>query len=273
MLSHLIFTLVVLIFYNAHNQNGTTVIDKDTKPLLRLSNTSTAFNVIPTFNVGAVFSGNTTFNSETKFTKGVNIQKPLSLSSGNYNTDTTQVLGQGSILMWNTVQSGGARTELVNVDPVSDGRGGFDFFNVKTGDTVSGTEPMLRLKKQGTYFNVNPLFNLGLSVAKGQQIWFANDKSTAALAIFSDENGDMMLGTQIENGANVRGVNGYYGKAAILTNSISAPKIIGQQFHGELSTPSSSSATCSAGDFKDDANYHYVCVATNKWKRVSLSDF
>ncbi|CAI3954339.1 unnamed protein product [Commensalibacter communis] len=40
-----------------------------------------------------------------------------------------------------------------------------------------------------------------------------------------------------------------------------------------LSTPSSSSAACTAGEFKDDINYHYVCVANNKWKRVALSDF
>lgn len=43
--------------------------------------------------------------------------------------------------------------------------------------------------------------------------------------------------------------------------------------HITLSTPSSSSATCTAGDIKDDANYHYVCVSANKWKRVALSDF
>jgi hypothetical protein len=40
-----------------------------------------------------------------------------------------------------------------------------------------------------------------------------------------------------------------------------------------LTTPSSSSATCTAGQFTDDANYHYVCVATNTWKRAALSSF
>ncbi|MDI2091207.1 hypothetical protein [Commensalibacter oyaizuii] len=50
--------------------------------------------------------------------------------------------------------------------------------------------------------------------------------------------------------------------------AISAPKII-----GNLSTPSSSTASCIAGEFKDDTNYHYVCVAKDKWKRVALSDF
>jgi len=40
-----------------------------------------------------------------------------------------------------------------------------------------------------------------------------------------------------------------------------------------LATPSSSASPCVAGQFTDDANYHYVCVATNTWKRVALSSF
>lgn len=49
--------------------------------------------------------------------------------------------------------------------------------------------------------------------------------------------------------------------------------ITATRFRGILSTPSSSSAPCSEGEFADDANYHYVCVSANKWKRVALSDF
>ncbi|MFT8346620.1 hypothetical protein [Gluconobacter oxydans] len=45
------------------------------------------------------------------------------------------------------------------------------------------------------------------------------------------------------------------------------------QYHENLYTPSSSTASCTAGDFVDDANYHYVCVADNSWKRVALSTF
>jgi hypothetical protein len=40
-----------------------------------------------------------------------------------------------------------------------------------------------------------------------------------------------------------------------------------------LATPTNSSATCTAGQFGDDANYHYVCTATNTWKRAALSSF
>ncbi|CAI3932055.1 hypothetical protein [Commensalibacter papalotli (ex Botero et al. 2024)] len=58
-----------------------------------------------------------------------------------------------------------------------------------------------------------------------------------------------------------------------VSNQISASKFIGKSFQGQLSTPSSSTVSCNAGEFKDDTNYHYVCVAANKWKRVALSDF
>jgi hypothetical protein len=44
-------------------------------------------------------------------------------------------------------------------------------------------------------------------------------------------------------------------------------------FQETLSTPASSSAACTAGQFTDDANFHYVCTATNTWKRVALSTF
>jgi hypothetical protein len=40
-----------------------------------------------------------------------------------------------------------------------------------------------------------------------------------------------------------------------------------------LSTPRSSSAPCEVGQFSNDAEFHYVCVAENHWKRVALSDF
>lgn len=44
-------------------------------------------------------------------------------------------------------------------------------------------------------------------------------------------------------------------------------------FQETLTTPASSSAACSAGQFTDDASFHYVCTATNTWKRVALSTF
>jgi hypothetical protein len=40
-----------------------------------------------------------------------------------------------------------------------------------------------------------------------------------------------------------------------------------------LATPATSSDSCIAGDAWDDTNYHYVCVANNRIKRVALSAF
>jgi len=44
-------------------------------------------------------------------------------------------------------------------------------------------------------------------------------------------------------------------------------------FHLNLATPASSSAPCTAGQIGADANYIYVCVAANHWKRSALSSF
>lgn len=44
-------------------------------------------------------------------------------------------------------------------------------------------------------------------------------------------------------------------------------------FQQPLKTPPSSQAPCSAGQFMDDENFHYVCVGKNHWKRSALSDF
>jgi hypothetical protein len=47
----------------------------------------------------------------------------------------------------------------------------------------------------------------------------------------------------------------------------------GNRISFKLSTPASSSDTCVAGDEKHDANYIYICTATNTFKRATLSTF
>jgi hypothetical protein len=37
--------------------------------------------------------------------------------------------------------------------------------------------------------------------------------------------------------------------------------------------PKSSSSACTSGQFSFDADYYYVCVVANKWKRFALSNF
>ncbi|MFT8951127.1 MAG: hypothetical protein ABF979_02540 [Gluconobacter sp.] len=75
--------------------------------------------------------------------------------------------------------------------------------------------------------------------------------------------------------------NGFLRLAGIVTTGVStfggdtvtATTATAKAFRETLSTPSSSTADCTPGDFTDDANYHYVCVASNSWKRVELQSW
>lgn len=40
-----------------------------------------------------------------------------------------------------------------------------------------------------------------------------------------------------------------------------------------LTPPTSSSGSCSAGQFSFDSNYYYLCIGANTWKRAALSSF
>ena len=55
--------------------------------------------------------------------------------------------------------------------------------------------------------------------------------------------------------------------------TLSGNMAVAGRYNATLHTPASSSEACTAGDFTDDASYHYVCVAANTWKRVALSSF
>lgn len=145
------------------------------------------------------------------------------------------------------------------------------------GDTNQG----LCQEGDGTVnFAENVSLNNNTYVAPGKLISFKNDNNLHAVYLYTqksytnkqtgkqDIRGDLMIGTRVSGGGSIRGVNGYYGKSVMVSGQVAAAS-----FKGKLSTPSSSSAPCSVGEFKDDANYHYVCVSQNKWKRVALSDF
>jgi len=47
----------------------------------------------------------------------------------------------------------------------------------------------------------------------------------------------------------------------------------GKTINMTQSTPSSSSETCRQGTIKIDANFIYVCTATNTYKRATLNAF
>ncbi|MDI2112092.1 hypothetical protein [Commensalibacter nepenthis] len=213
--------------------------------------------------------------------------KAILTSAAGYNQTQKKVNGQGSMQTWNTYYPGNAHTEFTNIDPTND-YGGFDFYNTTTGASIENKKPLVRFGVRESFFDIYPMMKQGLSVATGKSIFFQNSEELKGVYLKldagnytdadqaagkADTRGDLFVGSNVAGGANIRGVNGYYGQTAELTNKISAPKIVGQQFVGTLSTPSSASAPCTVGEFKDDVNYHYVCVGTNKWKRVALSDF
>jgi hypothetical protein len=52
------------------------------------------------------------------------------------------------------------------------------------------------------------------------------------------------------------------------TGGVYAPR-----FRSDLTTPASASAPGAVGTIVWDANYVYVCVGTNMWKRAALSSW
>ena len=79
------------------------------------------------------------------------------------------------------------------------------------------------------------------------------------------EGGTLVPGYALETagGLGIRDAKGRYAAAVSVDG----------MFTETLHTPASSSAPCTAGQFADDANFHYVCVAKDRWKRVALSEF
>lgn len=101
-------------------------------------------------------------------------------------------------------------------------------------------------------------FPAGATLTQGQNLSFlsSNDASAEHPIISATDNTHLSFSTSSGN------------SASIVAGSVSV-----EHYHMTLNTPSSSSASCKAGDFTDDTDYHYVCVSTNQWKRLKLSDF
>ncbi|NHN91430.1 autotransporter outer membrane beta-barrel domain-containing protein [Acetobacter sicerae] len=120
--------------------------------------------------------------------------------------------------------------------------------------------------KAGTITTTN-LQSSGINIGTGA-IYALTSEGTNGAQLYSGDAGDWVVGTQVAGGANLRGVNGFYGNSLTITGTASAVS-----FMESLTTPVSGHANCTTGQFTDDANYHYVCVAANHWRRVALSDF
>lgn len=100
-----------------------------------------------------------------------------------------------------------------------------------------------------------------------QAISFNNSLAAADMNGFFGSASDQVFYANTKTAFQFRVAN-----AGILDIDVSRVKTV-NRFNSPLYTPPSSSAACQAGDFANDANYHYVCVATNTWKRAVLSAF
>jgi len=205
-----------------------------------------------------------------------------------YTAKEKTVGGQGSMQSWNMFSPGNAHTEFTNVDPLGDG-GGFDFYDIKYFTSIKGATPIFRLGKTETFFDVTPTMKQGINFPSSSPISFAtgsqNGNNQTVYMFYNPYNStktrelsdselarigkDKLLNQDTFYFTNLR----YGTKFAFDGNVNVSDMISAKTIKLSLSTPSSSSAACTAGEFKDDINYHYVCVANNKWKRVALSDF
>ncbi|CAI3956131.1 unnamed protein product [Commensalibacter communis] len=226
--------------------------------------------------------GSVSFAKQIYAEENAFFHKRIFTASASYDPAQKSVNGQGTMQTWNEYYPGNAHTEFTNIDSTN-AYGGFDFYNIHTASSIENAQPLVRFGIRDTFFNIYPTMKQGLSISASKKILFKNNDDSKGVYLTLDSSnytsddqaagkpdtrGDLLIGSELADGANIRGVSGYYGKSLTVTQQVSATK-----FHEQLSTPSSSSEACSAGDFKDDANYHYVCVAANKWKRVALSDF
>ena len=115
-----------------------------------------------------------------------------------------------------------------------------------------------------------------------QGIWiFSSGVSYRPVALCGDSNGNLY--TYSANGATSFGAESWTKTMVVNGSGISVPQPVSANrftassgvggFQGVLYTPASSSATCTAGTFWDDASYHYVCIAANTIRRVALTAF
>lgn len=103
------------------------------------------------------------------------------------------------------------------------------------------------------------MFNDSIKLTDGKALMFRTASAPTSYLFAQPQNGKIVMN---------------------LANSIGTPQdftLSGQLsaggFKAPLATPSSGRAPCQSGEFANDQNYHYVCVAQNHWKRAPLSDF
>lgn len=110
---------------------------------------------------------------------------------------------------------------------------------------------------------------IGLGVGKGSEM---------DLALIAKARGDVVVTHGLElgsarDGRNPRILGQGFDSIQLLSASGEAAQLKVGAVIQKLATPASSTASCNPGQMQDDSNYHYVCVASNRWKRVALSDY
>lgn len=111
-----------------------------------------------------------------------------------------------------------------------------------------------------------------MSILSGAHLRVYSPSSTYSNDIYTDSNAKLHVAGY--NGGGLFFETGsLFSFCSVGASSCAATISTAGLYHEALTTPASSSAACSAGDFTDDANYHYVCTAANTWKRAALSSF
>lgn len=82
------------------------------------------------------------------------ISSPILTAAAGYIDSEKRVTGQGTMQTWNMFYPGNAHTEFTSVDPLGD-RGGFDFYDIKTRDTINTKDPenSENIQKNSTYIS------------------------------------------------------------------------------------------------------------------------
>ena len=164
-----------------------------------------------------------------------------------------------------------------------------DFGALATGIQIQNSSPdsswqyaIKYLKNGNAIFSVDGLGNIVGSSASLGSVQLNGDATNGSADVGNTENSSAtpyidLNGFATQN--NVRMINDANGQLTINTTTGGNLQVNGNgvfttgSFHVNLATPSSSSAPCIAGQIGADANYIYVCVATNLWKRSALNSF
>jgi len=113
-------------------------------------------------------------------------------------------------------------------------------------------------------------------------------RSSGTSQMLLNGNGNLLIGTSSETGLGSAGIKiaGTTAASNTATGSLinaggfgnpgaayfgGAVTVAGTVIHTLSSTPASASATGTVGTMSWDANYIYICTATNTWKRVAIA--